>query len=95
MFGFRGVVLPEKFARSLSFLNSFGVEFGQFFGRKDDIRSIGMVILILIMSLVMKNSMELRQRFQPKWYFGLYCAAIITLSLIMIKPKSEFIYFKF
>ena len=95
MFGFNGIIISDKLASKLSFLENYGVEFGKMFVNiQGSIQIIGWLILAFIIILLFKNSGEMRK----KGYLNSIAFSIMTLVSLyfMITSKyTEFIYYGF
>ena len=95
MFGFNGIIISDKLASKISFLENYGVEFGKMFVNiQGSIQIIGWLILAFIIILLFKNSGEMRK----KGYLNSIAFSIMTLVSLyfMITSKyTEFIYYGF
>jgi len=89
------VILPGGLSSKLPFLNGYGIEFGKWMHVFHD----GPIIILwliagFVLILAFQNSMQLRSRFKPN-YFYLFLTTLFFLSIFMLNRKSEFIYFNF
>jgi D-alanyl-lipoteichoic acid acyltransferase DltB (MBOAT superfamily) len=95
MFGMSGIELSTKYAEKLSFLSDYGVTFGHWLHNIDGSKSITWIFAAVVLVLIAKNSMELRESFKPnKWYL-LFSISIAMYSISNINKLSEFLYFNF
>lgn len=96
MVGFSGVILPEKLSLKLSFLNEYGIEFGQFIEKiKGDDITFLWIIAAFILILFFKNSMEKWKRFKTSLFNFLITIIFLIVSLGVVNEFSEFLYFNF
>jgi hypothetical protein len=97
MVGVGGIVLPEKLAGKLEFLEKYGVKFGAwldvtvFSGVKDLLIIIGMVVFVL----VMKNSQEWSRKMKPTLKFQLIMSTLFLVCILSLSKVSAFLYFQF
>ena len=97
MFGLSGIVLPEFLLSKLSFLLSYGIEFNgnylkSIYGSKD---TIVFIFLAFVVTLLFKNSMELRSKFQTNLYYGASIIFMLVMSWLHLSSVSTFLYFNF
>ena len=89
---FGNITLPTPLASKLEFLNiDFGKWSSIFYGSSE------IFIWIFggfIISLALKNSMELREKFRPTPFYILW-TILSLMSIFILYRKSEFIYFNF
>lgn len=90
------LVLPTFLAPKLGFLASAPiVEFGQwsqvFYSEP---LMLAWILAGFVIVLSFKNSMEMREKFQPNLYY-LFLTVLFFLSIFILYRKSEFIYFNF
>ena len=57
--------------------------------------TIAMLVVFFLISVFAKNSMELKEKFEPNWKYGFFIAVSMSISLVYIVRKSEFLYFNF
>ena len=93
MFSLDNVVLPNSLSDKLAFLDT---EFGEVYlysdgGTKETI----WLILVLILVLIFKNSMEYRNKFKPNILYGFLFLILILTSILNLTKVSEFLYFNF
>jgi hypothetical protein len=96
MFGFDGVMLPEKYASKLSFLHNIGIEFGQVYhdiaGKS---KTTTFIIAAFIVVLYFKNSMEHKESFKPNYTSLAITIVFLMTAISMFSQVSEFLYFNF
>lgn len=97
MFSLDNIVLPTALKNKLSFLSSYGVEFGGFI---DHIGANKFIILwfifVFILIIFFKNSIQLLKNIKNNNKYIIFIAFLLYYSLIsMISVKSEFLYFNF
>jgi D-alanyl-lipoteichoic acid acyltransferase DltB (MBOAT superfamily) len=95
MAGMNGVVLPDGVAGNLGFLGQYGVSFGQLFYRYIHHNVIYVLIVLMVVTLTMRNSNELTKDFKPGWRSLAFTAAIAFYALLSMDKVSEFLYFNF
>lgn len=54
-----------------------------------------LALVFLGITVFAPNSMELRRKFQPNWFWGLVVIIMISFSLFNLSKVSEFLYFQF
>ncbi|NOR55882.1 MAG: MBOAT family protein [Sulfurovum sp.] len=95
MCGMSGIEFSSKYAEKLSFLNEYGVTFGEWLHHIHGNKSVSWVIIGVLVVVFAKNSMEITKSFKPnKWYF-IFMALILLSALSNISKFSEFLYFNF
>jgi D-alanyl-lipoteichoic acid acyltransferase DltB (MBOAT superfamily) len=96
MFGFDGVMLPEKYASKITFLQNIGIEFGQVYhdiaGKS---KTTTFIILAFIVVLSFKNSMQRRETFKTNYINLAITIVFLAMSISMFSQVSEFLYFNF
>lgn len=96
MFGFSGIILPASFLNRLGFLTGYGVDFASLAARFQDINSATVLLVVFfLMAVLMKNSMEMKDGFQPSWKIALFISFLATYAILNLNKVSEFIYFNF
>lgn len=96
MLGLSGFMLPEKYAKGLMFLQQYGVEFGGVFGDiQGKAQTIVYIIVATIITLKLKNAMEMIRDFQPTRLNLFFAMALFFTALSMMSRVSEFLYFNF
>ena len=96
MFGFNGLMLPEKYAGKLTFLSEYGVEFGTVFADiNGKAQTTAYIILGLIIVLFFKNAMQWRESFIPTRLNLIFSIVLFLTALSMMSRVSEFLYFNF
>ncbi len=92
---FGSVVLPGGLSSKLAFLNGYGIEFGKWMNVFHEGPIIALWLIAgFVLILAFQNSMQLRSRFKPNYYY-LFLTVLFFLSIFMLNRKSEFIYFNF
>jgi len=91
MIGMNGIVLPENLGKRLGGLQDYGVRFGQWPG---DIggneKTILMVLIVLLLSLVYRNSNEMVVRFKPNFLHLIFiCTAAKRMRNQTIPPTQS------
>ena len=87
------LVLPEMLAGKLSFLQSYGIEFGALSGVTPF--SVLFIVAGFIVVLFTKNTQQLMQNNVVSTSKMLLSAILFTLSVLSFYKVSEFIYFNF
>jgi hypothetical protein len=96
MFGLNGFIPPsllEKFSPLSVFQSKFGRTLLAGIGGRNE--TYWGLIICLIFVLVLKNSNELTDRFQPTWKTFVFLVAIAFYTLLNMGKVSEFLYFQF
>jgi len=98
MIGLNDVILSEKLAIKLSFLQSYGIRFNSDWlshagmsHTKDFLIVIGMVVFVM----VMKNSQEWSKKLKPNLFMQMLIVFILSLGILSLSKVSEFLYFQF
>jgi len=96
MFSLDNIVVKEKFADKLSFLNDYNVKFAEVMKMTNDGSDIiGWLVIGFILILVFKNTMDKAKVFIPNIYNSFFMISIFVISLLMLHKESEFLYFNF
>lgn len=97
MFSLDDIILPDKLGRKLSFLNSYGVEFGAWAGDIYGTNWTAIWIMFgFIIILMFKNSIKKLEKFKANAITAFYISYLLYYSFIsMISKNSEFLYFNF
>ena len=96
MFGFSGVMLPEKYALKLDYLTSYGIEFGHVFERiNSSSKAVFFITLAFVVVLKLKNSIYYRDNFVTSYKNLIILCLLLFTSLSMMSTVSEFLYFNF
>jgi alginate O-acetyltransferase complex protein AlgI len=98
MIGFNEIVLPEKLAQKLAFLNTYGVEFTESYLSNSGLSGIKDLILIpllIIFVLIAKNTQELSKSITYKPLVAVTLGLITVCGLIYLNRPSQFLYFQF
>jgi alginate O-acetyltransferase complex protein AlgI len=93
---FGELMLPDKYATKLSFLNEYSISFGRVFEHingKD--KTLYFVIGAFIFILWFKNSSFFTRNFKPTKYYMLLFIVTSLYSILNIHKLSEFLYFNF
>jgi len=90
------LVLPFSWKEKLDILSGYNVQFGQWLQTisKNDY-TIYWVLLGLFVTVVLKNSNELAERFKPSALTALYAAVLFLVAAASLSKVSEFLYFNF
>ena len=98
MFGLSGIVIPNFLYDKLSFLHTYGIEFGTFLVNitlnQDDAMSLIEYIIFAFIIIIFKNTNELISKGIGKYrlYFAL---VLFIIALVNFDKQSEFLYFNF
>jgi D-alanyl-lipoteichoic acid acyltransferase DltB (MBOAT superfamily) len=98
MFGLNGIVLPNPLANKLSFLVSYGIEFGGWVSSIDSDGGISLVSSIFIGFLIIlgfKNSNQRLSSFVFNYQTIIFTSVIFVISVLSFTKVSEFLYFNF
>ena len=94
MFGLNGIVLSDKLASKLGFLESYGVEFGKMFVNvQGNIQIIWWLLFGFVVTLFFKNSNEVKNK--VTYFTLLFSVFLFLMSIINFSRASEFLYFNF
>ncbi len=96
MFGMTGINLPGMLALKFSYLNQYGIEFGNF------ITAIGgtiftfvWIIFGFILVLFFRNSTELLDTFNISYKSVVFSGLLFVIGALSLNEVSEFLYFNF
>jgi len=96
MLGIHGIMLPEKYADKLSFLEDFGVIFGTVYEHINGKAQTTLYVIVGFgMVLALKNSMQQKDSFKPTRLNLIFTLAIFLTAVSMMSRVSEFLYFNF
>ena len=95
MIAIDNIVLHEKLEGKLSFLNQYGIEFGNMFGVQGTSFVAIWLILFLFVVVVFKNTMQLSTKFKENSFYAFLIALLFTIALFDMNKISEFLYFNF
>jgi D-alanyl-lipoteichoic acid acyltransferase DltB (MBOAT superfamily) len=96
MVGMNGTVLPESLAARLKGLQHYGVGFGQWLGNiGGNDKTIIIILIVLLASLVYRNSNEMVARFKPNLLHLIFICTVAVTSILYLGRYSEFLYFRF
>ena len=95
MCGLTEIRLP-KFLSVMPVLEKWGVEFGENLTVLKADNHTGWVIVGAIIAVVLlRNSNEMVERFQPGWKTALFSAGIMTCAIFGLNRVTQFLYFQF
>jgi D-alanyl-lipoteichoic acid acyltransferase DltB (MBOAT superfamily) len=97
MFGFDGVMLPEKYASKLSFLHDIGVQFGQV---TQDIgnggsKTLNCILISFFILLILKNTSQILQTTRLNLKTSIFAGILFMYAVFQLTKFSEFLYFNF
>jgi alginate O-acetyltransferase complex protein AlgI len=96
MIGMNGVVLPESLGEGLRGFQHYGVKFGQWLVNiKGNEKTIILIGIFLLISLLSRNSNEMVVRFKPNFLHLVFICAVAVISILYLGRYSEFLYFRF
>jgi len=96
MMGFHGLVLPEKYASSLLFLQGIGVQFGHISGSIFRLVDIGLIAILSIVVLFFPNSNEWIEKLKSRpLVLAAPCALLFFFVFLNLEEVSEFLYYQF
>lgn len=96
MLGIHGIMLPEKYASKLSFLEDFGIIFGIVYEHINGKAQTTLYIIFgFVMVLGLKSSMQQRDSFKPTRLNLIFTLSIFLTAVSMMSRVSEFLYFNF
>ncbi len=96
MFQLHDIVLPAFLMSKLDLAGQFGICFGNIFGDiKGGVDTLIWLFAAFVITLFMKNSMEMVRAFSVKLSTLLFVVMLFVVSFFHIQKYSEFIYFQF
>jgi D-alanyl-lipoteichoic acid acyltransferase DltB (MBOAT superfamily) len=96
MIGMNGIVLPESLGQRLRGFQDYGIRFGQWLGNiGGNEKTIIMILIFLLVSLVYRNSNEMAAQFKPNFSHLIFICAVAVMSILYLGRYSEFLYFRF
>lgn len=95
MAGLNGVMLSERMAAKLGFLQEYGVKFGILFFKYIHHNIWYTVIVLIVIALAARNSDEMAKRFRPGWHTLALVCTLTIYTLLTMNRVSEFLYFNF
>ncbi|PLY05635.1 MAG: membrane-bound O-acyltransferase family protein [Arcobacter sp.] len=95
MAGLNGIVMSDKFAEKYASLSDYGVEFGGWLVHINGNKSFTWIAVAFIITVFMKNAMELKDTFKPNIWYLIYSAILICYTVSNMNKLSEFLYFNF
>ena len=96
MFGSNGIVIAKKFESMMLFLTEYGAVFSEVtlhIGGGSE--SFIWLVFAFIISLYLKNSIELLSKFKNNYYYLIFTVLVLLISILNLHKKSEFLYFNF
>jgi alginate O-acetyltransferase complex protein AlgI len=96
MIAIDNIVLPEKLANKLSFLNGYGVEFGVWLSATTGNKwTVVWLFVGFILILVFKNSTQRMDSFKLNYKTLIISSVMFVYSALSLNKVSEFLYFNF
>jgi len=96
MFSLENVLLPEKLATNLSFLNIYGIKFGNWLENiSGDIFTSFWMLAGFIFVLFFKNSMDFKNDLQLNYQTCFFSGLLFVYAMLSLNKVSEFLYFNF
>jgi alginate O-acetyltransferase complex protein AlgI len=96
MVGLSGITLPNMLENKLSFLKSYGIDFGGFVANIQGDYSVPVWIIIgFILVLVFKNSNQRLDGFKLNYKTALWSGIAFVFGVLSLTKVSEFLYFNF
>lgn len=95
MIGLNGVVVSEHLRGPFGFLADHGVRFGKWITLPGGTRAVWMILGFGLFCLLLKNSNEMAERFQPGRATFWFLIALSLAGLFQLAKVSEFLYFNF
>lgn len=95
MFGFKGIILPISYERSLAFLTRYGIHFGEVQFLKAGTIEFLLITLISIVAAFIKDSNQYITEFYPNWKWATIVSLLFVYALLGLTRVSEFLYFQF
>jgi len=91
------IVLPQEFANKLSFLNTYGIEFGIYTLKNTYMKEqlIVWTITLVLMVFPLKNSSELLKKMPDYYLYFTPIMIIVSIYYGFVMNSAEFIYFNF
>ena len=90
------LVLPLEWKEKLTFLSEHDIQFGHWLQTiSRDNYTIYWVLMGLFITVFLKNSNELAERFKPSVLTVLYAAVLFLVAASSLSKLSEFLYFNF
>ncbi|WP_213155814.1 MBOAT family protein [Neochlamydia sp. AcF65] len=96
LFGYNGIILPEKYEYSLAFLKAYGVAFERLHFSNVRLYDLLKILACLLAILLLPNSMWWKERFiRYPILAGLGLSALFIICLIDLDAVTEFLYYQF
>lgn len=90
------IVLPEKLANKLAFLNQYGITFGEWLSATTGNKwTIVWLFVGFIMVLVFKNSVQRMDSFKMNYKTAIWATIAFVGGALSLNKVSEFLYFNF
>jgi len=96
MFSLENIVLPDRLENKLSFLSSYGIEFGAWAKNiSGDFWTVIWIIIGFALVLIFNNSIQRINNFQFNYRTVSLAAFTFIFSILSLDKVSEFLYFNF
>jgi len=96
MFSLGNIVLHPMFQNKLSFLSTYGIEFGGMFANIQANKwAIVWLFIGFVLILFFKNSMEKINNFKPNYKTVLFTGVSFSYGVLLLNEASDFLYFNF
>ena len=95
MFSLDNIVLHKKLETVLSSLSNYGIEFGIMFGVQGTSFVSVWLVVILLLVLFAKNSIQLLDNLKQNTFYAFITALLFVIALFDMNKISEFLYFNF
>lgn len=94
MFGFNGIALPKEFS-DYTFITEHINSFYQFPFAEGFLKTALFILVGLIVTIFMKNSIELKETLKPNWNYAIFTSILLIYSVFQLQKVTEFLYFNF
>lgn len=94
MLGYNGIMLPSIYAELLPDFALSAVLIGDI-PLNNGSSAVKYIVFGLIIILCFKNSVQLQERFKPRWYTVVFTAILFIYSVLHLTKETEFLYFNF
>lgn len=96
MFCINGIIFPLFLRHKLKILDVLKVDFGTIITiLPHDRFNYCLLLLCLFIVFMFNNSNIIIRNFYPNWKYGLFTASALSVSIIYLSRKTEFLYFQF
>lgn len=95
MAGMKGLALTQGYQTSLQWLTAFGVKFQHSYPYIPSKDKLIILVGLMLWVILLPNTQQVMQWFQPKWWWAVGVAAIAFYCLLSLNQVSEFLYFQF